>query len=152
MKIDVFGKGLGEDRTMRNLENTATNWIIKFQERIISSKKFSVSVCSILDIFFFLTFSVSFLTCLLFVSFKRLDGLPCCLICFFVFYGMPCCLWQDAIRDGCCLQEWHRRIYLVSVLGCYSIWSNIINFTIYLEMVSFGKVFRTLTHSPSISK
>ena len=42
MKIDVFRKGLGEDRTMRNLENIATDWIIKFQERIISSKKFSV--------------------------------------------------------------------------------------------------------------
>ena len=36
LKIDVFRKGLGEDRTMRNLENTATDWIIKFQERIIS--------------------------------------------------------------------------------------------------------------------
>lgn len=35
LKIDVFRKGLGEDRTMRNLENTATDWIIKFQERII---------------------------------------------------------------------------------------------------------------------
>ena len=42
LKIDVFRKGLGEDRTMRDLENTATDWIIKFQERIISSKKFSV--------------------------------------------------------------------------------------------------------------
>ena len=42
LKIDVFRKGLGEDRTMRNLENTATDWIIKFQERIMSSKKFSV--------------------------------------------------------------------------------------------------------------
>ena len=39
LKIDVFRKGLGEDRTMRNLENTATDWIIKFQERIISLKK-----------------------------------------------------------------------------------------------------------------
>ena len=39
LKIDVFRKGLGEDRTMRNLVNTATDWIIKFQERIISSKK-----------------------------------------------------------------------------------------------------------------
>ena len=39
LKIDVFRKGLGEDRTMRNLENIATDWIIKFQERIISSKK-----------------------------------------------------------------------------------------------------------------
>ena len=36
LKIDVFRKGLGEDRTMRNLKNTATDWIIKFQERIIS--------------------------------------------------------------------------------------------------------------------
>ena len=39
LKVDVFRKGLGEDRTMRNLENTATDWIIKFQERIILSKK-----------------------------------------------------------------------------------------------------------------
>ena len=36
LKIDVFRKGLGENRTMTNLENTATDWIIKFQERIIS--------------------------------------------------------------------------------------------------------------------
>ena len=42
LKIDVFRKGLGENRNMKNLENTATDWIIKFQERIISSKKFSV--------------------------------------------------------------------------------------------------------------
>ena len=44
---------------------------------------------------------------------------------FFLFFLFPLmeCLWQDAIWDGYRLQEWRKRIYLVIVLGCYSIWS-----------------------------
>ena len=42
---------------------------------------------------------------------------------FFPFDWIPCCLWQDAIWDGCWLQEVRKRVYLVIVLGCHSIWS-----------------------------
>ena len=39
---------------------------------------------------FFITWIFfSFLTCLLFVSFKRLDGMPCCLFSFFSFFSFP---------------------------------------------------------------
>ena len=77
---------------------------------------------------------------LLFVSFKQLDG-------------MPCCLSQDAIWDGCCLQECSRRISSFIVLGCYSIGSNICKFYhLPRDGISLGKAFKNLIHNPCVSK